>query len=144
MHMRCATHILNLMVQDGTSTIQPVVNSIRELMRNIISSGSRFQMLNRILSELNLQPKRELTLNCPTRWNSTFEMLKEALNLKEALSRFGDTYTMSGPTLNEWKQAQDVVDFFEAFLDATKIFLIVRRPSSHTYVKGVWGIMAYC
>jgi Domain of unknown function (DUF4413) len=67
-------------------------------------------------------------------------MLKEALNLKEALSRFGDTYTMSGPTLDEWKQAQDVANFLEAFLDATKTFSVVRRPSSHTYVKKVWGI----
>jgi ribosomal protein S27E len=67
MHMRCAAHILNLMVQDGTSTIQPAVKSIRELMRNIVSSGSRLQTLNRSLSELNLQPKRGLTLDYPTR-----------------------------------------------------------------------------
>jgi hypothetical protein len=73
-------------------------------MRNIVSSGLRLQMLNRILSELNLQPKRELTLDCPTRWNSTFEIIKETLNMKETLSRFGDTYIMSGPTLDEWKR----------------------------------------
>jgi Domain of unknown function (DUF4413) len=41
---------------------------------------------------------------------------------------------------DECKQAQDVAKILEAFLNATKSFLVVRRPSSHTYMKEVWGI----
>jgi hypothetical protein len=37
------------------------------------------------------------------------------------------------------EKAQDVAEFLEAFLDATKTFSVVRRPS-HTYIKEVLGI----
>lgn len=77
--MRCAAHILNLMVQDGMKIIQPGLHRIRELMRNIASSGSRLQMFNDILKDLNLPSKRGMTLDCPARWNSTYEMVSEAL-----------------------------------------------------------------
>jgi hypothetical protein len=33
-----------------------------------------------------------------------------------------------------------VAEFLEVFLDATKTFSVVRRPSSHTYIKEIWGI----
>jgi hypothetical protein len=39
MHMRCAAHILNLMVQDDMKVIQPALSRIRDLIRHIASSG---------------------------------------------------------------------------------------------------------
>jgi adenosine/AMP kinase len=66
MHMRCAAHIFNIMVQDGMSVIQRALKSIRELMRHIASSASRLQLCNTIA---NLTC-RGLKLDYPTRWNS--------------------------------------------------------------------------
>ncbi|KAJ1693060.1 hypothetical protein LUZ63_009758 [Rhynchospora breviuscula] len=140
MHMRCSAHILNLIVQEGMKIIPSALKNIRELMRHIASSGSRLQVLNTILSEMNLSPKKGLTLDCPTRWNSTYVMIKEALALKEALMRYLDASSMNGPTVEEWKDAEDMAGFLEPFLDATKTFSNVRRPSSHTYIKEIWAI----
>ncbi|KAJ4790660.1 Zinc finger BED domain-containing protein DAYSLEEPER [Rhynchospora pubera] len=141
MHMRCSAHILNLIAQEGMKLIHTTLENIRELLRHIGSSGSRLQVLNSILDELNLSPKKGLALDCPTRWNSTLLMIKEALVLKGALKRYvNDQGSIKGPSLEEWNNAEDMATFLEPFLDATKIFSSVRKPSSHTYIKEVWTI----
>ncbi|KAJ3698798.1 hypothetical protein LUZ61_002503 [Rhynchospora tenuis] len=140
MHVRCSAHILNLIVQNGIDAINTAVWSIRELLKNIASSGSRLQVLNTILDELKLPHKRGLALDCPTRWNSTFAMVKEALGLQEALLRYVETASVVGPTPEHWRDAEAMAKFLESFLDATKSFSNVRRPSSHTYIKEIWNI----
>ncbi|KAJ3708749.1 hypothetical protein LUZ61_012454 [Rhynchospora tenuis] len=140
MHMRCSAHILNLIAQEGMKIIHKALEKIRDLLRHIGSSGSRLQVLNSILDELNLPSKRGLTLDCPTRWNSTLVMINEALVLKVALKRYVNASTMEGPSPQEWKDAEEMATFLEPFLDATKTFSSVRRPSSHTYIKEVWTI----
>ncbi|KAJ1694106.1 hypothetical protein LUZ63_010804 [Rhynchospora breviuscula] len=140
MHMRCSAHILNIIVQDGMSIIETTLKNIRELLRHIASSGSRLQVLNIIMDELKLPRKRGLTLDCPTRWNSTFVVVKEALGSQEALLRYVETASMVGPTTEEWRDDKAVAKFLEPFLDATKSFSNVRRPSSHTYIKEIWDI----
>lgn len=47
---------------------------------------------------------------------------------------------MDVPSSEEWKEAEDMAKFLEVFLDATKTFSTVRRPSSHSYMKEVWSI----
>jgi hypothetical protein len=59
---------------------------------------------------------------------------------KDALSRCGDEYSIDIPSFEEWKEAQEVANFLEVFLDVTKAFSSARRPSSHTYVKEVWAV----
>lgn len=54
--------------------------------------------------------------------------------------RFGDSISMDVPSSEEWKEAEDMAKFLEVFLDATKTFSTVRRPSSHSYMKEVWSI----
>jgi hypothetical protein len=88
-------------VQDGMKVIQPALSRIRDLIRHIASSGPKLQMFNSILKDLNMDSKRGLTLDCPTRWNSTYEMVSEALIYKDALSRCGDEYSIDIPSFEE-------------------------------------------
>lgn len=67
--MRCTAHILNILVQEGMSVIQPAVKRIRELMRYIASSATRLQMFNSIATELKLKPRKGLILDCPVELN---------------------------------------------------------------------------
>ena len=53
MQMRCAAHVLNIMVQDGMKVIQAVLKKIRDIMRQIASSGKRLQFFNDILKNFN-------------------------------------------------------------------------------------------
>ncbi|KAJ4816636.1 Zinc finger BED domain-containing protein DAYSLEEPER [Rhynchospora pubera] len=140
MHMRCTAHILNILVQDGMVVIQSAVRKIRELMRHITSYPSRLQSFNYIAEELKFKPRKGLILDCPTRWNSTFEMIKQALEYKEVLMRFVENTKLEVPTVAEWEEAELLAQYLEIFFLATQTFSTVRRPVSHLYVHEVWGV----
>lgn len=78
-------------------------------------------MFNSIATELKLKPRKGLILDCPTRWNSTFEMINQALEYKDDLSRFGDDTTVRVPNLDEWKEAGVIAKFLESFLDTLSV-----------------------
>jgi Domain of unknown function (DUF4413) len=97
-------------------------------------------MFNAFVMELRLKSRKVLILDCPKRWNSTFEIINQALEYKDALLRYGNETRMQVSDLDEWKNAELVARFLESFLVATKIFSAVKRPTSHRYIKEVWAI----
>nr|GMD63550.1 zinc finger BED domain-containing protein RICESLEEPER 2-like [Ipomoea batatas] len=86
-HVRCTAHILNLVVQDGLSTIKTVVDDVRNSVRFINQSESRLLKFSEIVHHLG-NPVKKLILDCVTRWNSTYEMLVVAIKVKDAFLIF--------------------------------------------------------
>ncbi|CAN1156478.1 Zinc finger BED domain-containing protein RICESLEEPER 2 [Linum perenne] len=85
LHMRCAAHILNLIVQDGLSIIESCVENVRESVVYWIASPKRRQKFAEVVKQLHILHSKELVLDCKTRWNSTCLMLSTALLYKDAL-----------------------------------------------------------
>lgn len=76
-HVRCTTHILNLIVHDGLSQIKDIIEDICDCVSFINQSEGRLKLFAEIVQQLQL-PHRKLILDCKTRWNSTFLMLSTA------------------------------------------------------------------
>jgi hypothetical protein len=133
LHVRCTAHILNLIVQDGMSTI-------RDVTKHISSSSSRLQNFNTIPHQFNLTPKRGFSLDVSTRWNSTYDMLEEAVEYKDALTHYANQHNIQVPTLDQWNLAHRVCKFLKNFSDTTKVFSRHNSPSAHMYVEEIWGI----
>ncbi|XP_038678772.1 zinc finger BED domain-containing protein RICESLEEPER 2-like [Tripterygium wilfordii] len=88
-HVRCCAHILNLLVQDGLRVVEDIIHNVRESVKFVKQSDSRLLKFSEIVKQLQL-PYRKLILDCPTRWNSTFEMLSIALKFKDAFPLFNE------------------------------------------------------
>ncbi|XP_066341528.1 zinc finger BED domain-containing protein RICESLEEPER 2-like [Miscanthus floridulus] len=86
--LRCSAHILNILVQDGMTVIHTAIKKIRELLKHIDSSVSRLPMFNSLAKGMGLASKSGIYLDIPTRWNSTFQMLREALKYKAVLNSY--------------------------------------------------------
>lgn len=78
-HVRCSAHILNLVVQDGLKDIDDSVEKIRECVKYVKDSQGRKDGFSKSVKQTSLYLKKSLVQDVPTRWNSTFMMLSNAL-----------------------------------------------------------------
>lgn len=86
-HVRCCAHILNLLVKDGLSKIETVIDEVREAVKYINSSEGRRLTFSTAAEQLSVSDRR-LLIDVPTRWNSTYDMLSLAIKFKDVFARY--------------------------------------------------------
>ena len=79
-HLRCCAHILNLIVQEGLKLFGDVLDQIRNSIKYVMGSEMRMVKFKQCLERFSdIDASFELCLDVPTRWNSTYLMIKSAL-----------------------------------------------------------------
>ena len=87
LHIRCICHVINLCVKDGQEAIGPYYNKIRHAVLSIMSSNHRYQEWKQFLRQQKIKHIKIKT-DCPTRWNSTSDMLSQEIAYKGPLAIF--------------------------------------------------------
>jgi len=70
-HIRCAAHVLNLIVQDGLSVISSAIGNIRETVKYVNGSTSRKEKFKLIAQQVNA-PNLSLKIDVPTKMEFYF------------------------------------------------------------------------
>ncbi|CAN6975906.1 unnamed protein product, partial [Brassica rapa subsp. trilocularis] len=78
-HVRCAAHILNLIVQDGLKVIKDSLHKVRESVKYVTASETREMTFAKCVDAAGIKENAGLIMDVQTRWNSTFYMLERAL-----------------------------------------------------------------
>ncbi|KAG8491642.1 hypothetical protein CXB51_014985 [Gossypium anomalum] len=126
--MRCVAHILNLIVQYGIKDASVSVDRVRGAVRYIRASPSRLTKFNQRVKEEMIDSKAQLCLDVPTRWNSTYMMLKVAEKYERAFESyvrddhnfFLDLTAGDGvPTFDDWEIVRRVIKVLEPFYHLT-------------------------
>ena len=84
LHMRCAAHILNLIVKDGLDDVTYSVARIRSAIRFVRSFPARWLKFKTCVEHEKITSKGLVCLDCDTRWNSIFLMLDASLKFQKA------------------------------------------------------------
>uniref|UniRef100_A0A3Q7IJG2 Zinc finger BED domain-containing protein RICESLEEPER 2-like n=1 Tax=Solanum lycopersicum TaxID=4081 RepID=A0A3Q7IJG2_SOLLC len=88
LHVRCMAHILNLIVQDGLKEIGPSIKKVRQMVKYVRSSSSRARNFLKCVKMQKIECDKMLSLDVPTRWNSTYLMLDTTKKFEKAFERF--------------------------------------------------------
>ncbi|CAN7127878.1 unnamed protein product [Brassica rapa subsp. narinosa] len=145
LHMRCCAHILNLIVKDGLSEVKESVMGIRNAVKYVRSSGTRLQSFQlRVLT--GKVSRGSLSLDCITRWNSTYLMLSAALKFRIAFEKLkaedmlyneyfkeaeeNGQKRVGPPTSEGWDEVQRLVKFLKLFFGCTLAFSASKTVTS--------------
>jgi hypothetical protein len=137
--MRCAVHILNLVVNDGLKELEDSICNVRNAVRFVRSSPARMTKFKRCIEQLDIQSKKVMCLDVPTRWNSTYLMLSIAEKYQRAFEVLGEEDSqLVVPTYIDWENARAFVKYLKTFYDATLII------SGSNYVTASLFFMQLC
>ncbi|KAL5173087.1 putative AC transposase [Glycine soja] len=112
LHMRCCAHILNLIVKDG----------LEDSVAYWTITTKRKGKFEETTKQLRIPYTKNLALDCPTRWNSTYKMLEIVIG-----------------TL-QWKFAKDVCGRLKLFNTITELFSSTKHPSANLYFPNICEI----
>ena len=133
LHMRCAAHILNLIVKDGLEVIKNSIAKIRESVAFWTATPKRVEKFEEIAKHVKVKTEHKLGLDCKTRWNSTYKMLSIALPYKAVFNRATRVEKLFdyAPSEEEWEFAREVAGRLKLFNDITEIFSITNYVTAN-------------
>ncbi|CAL5442639.1 unnamed protein product [Camellia sinensis] len=125
-HVRCFSHILNLIVRDGIEEAKSSILALRDYVKYVRSSPSRLQMFKKCAEEERVLDKRALCLDVQTRWNSTYVMLNNAIEYQLVFERLEEKdvcfkiKVKNVMTEEDWRTIKSLHKFLENFYVITK------------------------
>ncbi|GKA57197.1 zinc finger BED domain-containing protein RICESLEEPER 2-like protein, partial [Tanacetum coccineum] len=141
-HMRCCAHILNLIVKVGLNVIKAPIENVRESISYWTATPKRVEKFEETCRQLKITYSKTLGLDCQTRWNATYLMLKTALMYKDVFTRLKqrDSHYKTLPSPLEWENARVICKKLEVFHNVTAIFSGTRYPTANLYFPKVCDI----
>lgn len=138
-HVRCAVHILNSIVQEGLKVIGGIIKNVRNSVLYWIGSSGRIERFEEFARLLHISCTKRLEYDCPTRWNSTFLMLRTTIEYKEVFQKLSltDANYSCFPTEEQWSEAEDVCGKLKLFYHITEQFSGIQYPTSNQYFSKV-------
>ena len=129
----CFGHTLQLAIDDGIKMspgIQEMIKSAKAIVAFYNHSTKATERLQELQEQLSLQNHRLIT-DCPTRWNSTYFMLKRLLEQKPAItvmcaSSVGPRVSLG---VSEWCLMKELVQILEPLEEATRELSTEQRVS---------------
>ena len=148
-HMRCAAHILNLIVKDGLSMVKDSISRIRGVVRYVRSSPARSKLFDECALKSKVPCKGSVCLDVPTRWNSTFIMLDLALKFEKAFKRMKQEdldivkeLKDGFPSQTDWENAKALSLCLKQFYDATKRISGTLYVTANMHFHEILGVLA--
>ncbi|CAA0813976.1 Unknown protein [Striga hermonthica] len=145
LHMRCACHIINMIMKDEMKELVDSIEVIRNCVKYIHSSSPRLDKFREYAVLEKKDKMSTIPMDVVTRWNATYIMLHGAYKFKGVFARMVEeftpfkTYFEDGrvwpQTDEDWEKAMGFAHFLQKFYDATIKLSATKTPTSHLVLK---------
>lgn len=139
----CYARVFSSLAQIALGSMQIIVDKVRESLKYIESSEDDKKKFMDLKQQLQVSSSKSLTIDDAMKWNTTYEMLVSASELKKVFSFLKSSdqkYQETMPSVNEWKQVETLCKYLMLFFEATNILKATPYPTANVLFHEVWKI----
>lgn len=138
----CIARTLSSIATEVLAAGGDTVKKIRDSVKYVKTSESHEEKFLELKNQLQVPSERTLSLDDQTQWNTTYEMLVTASELKEVFSCLdtSDSDYKHAPSLEDWKQVDTLCTYLKLIFDAANILTTTSNPTAVTFFHEVWRI----
>ncbi|KAL4318912.1 hypothetical protein GQ457_18G011220 [Hibiscus cannabinus] len=131
--VRSAAHVINSVVQDAMEALRVVIQKIRGSIQYVKSSQSIQGKFQEMAQQTGIDSQKNLVLDFPIRWNSTYVMLETAIQYKDAFCQLPDLDLDLTLSDEEWEWASFITGYLKLFIEIISVFSSNKCPTANIY-----------
>ncbi|XP_048334044.2 zinc finger BED domain-containing protein DAYSLEEPER [Ziziphus jujuba] len=140
----CVARTFSSIAKDVLGAGQDIVKKIRKSVKYVKTSESHEEKFLELKQQLQVPSDRMLFLDDQTKWNTTYQMLVAASELKEVFSCLdtSDPDYKEAPSMEDWKQVETICTYLKLLFDAANILTTTTNPTAIIFFHEVWKIQS--
>ena len=138
----CYARVLSHLAQDALSATGEIVRRIRESVKYVKTSEAHDEKFTELRQQLQVPSTKILIIDNQTKWNTTYQMLVAASELKEVFACLdtSDPFYKINPSTDDWKKADILCTYLKLLYDAANILTGPMYPPAHVFYHEVYKI----
>ncbi|KAD6795035.1 hypothetical protein E3N88_05931 [Mikania micrantha] len=138
----CFARSLSSIAQEALKAVQETVKKVRDTVKYVKTSESVEEKFLALKQQLQVLSAKTLLLDDQTRWNTTYEMLLAASELKEVFSCL-DTLEpdySGSPSVEEWKLVENLCTHLKLLLNTASLLTSSVVPTANMFFHEAWKL----
>lgn len=138
----CYARVLSRLTQEVLGVMREAVVRVRNSVKYVKASESREEKFNQLRQQLQVPSTKSLVIDNLRRWDSTYEMLSTACELREVFSCLdtSDSDFKEAPSMEDWKSIEVLCTYLKIFYDAADILTSETYPTSDAFFHQVYRV----
>ncbi|PWA78331.1 zinc finger, BED-type [Artemisia annua] len=138
----CLARYLSNIALEALKSSQETVKKVRDCVKYVKTSESLEEKFITLKQQLQVPSTKTLALDDQTQWNTTYEMLLAASELKEVFSCLdtSDPDYSKGPSTEEWKIIEHLCTYLKPLFETANLLTASTIPTTNTFFHEAWKI----
>ncbi|KAM5547981.1 zinc finger BED domain-containing protein DAYSLEEPER-like [Rosa sericea] len=136
----CLAHTLSSIAKEVLENAHDMVKKIRDSIKYVTTSDPHEEKFLVLKKQLQVPSERNIFLDDQTQWNTTYQMLVAASELKQVFSCL-DTYDAEfnklAPSMEDWKQVERLCTQLKPIYDTAYILATTTNPTANIFFHEV-------
>ncbi|KAL1554139.1 zinc finger BED domain-containing protein DAYSLEEPER-like [Salvia divinorum] len=136
----CYAHTMRSLAQDSLYSMRETVQNVRQSVKYVKMSDDNEKRFNKLKQDLQVPSTKNLMIDDLTQWNTTYQMLVAASELKEVFSNldvYDPDYKLSVSS-GEWRKVETLCSYLKMFYEAANILNSPVYPTTNSFFDVVW------
>nr|KYP55628.1 Putative AC transposase [Cajanus cajan] len=138
----CIARTLSSVAKELLGSAEDLIKKIRDSVKYVKTSESHEEKFLELKQHLQVPCERSLFIDDEIQWNTSYQMLVAASEMKEVFSCLdtSDPDYKGAPSMQDWKRVEILCSYLKPLFDAANILTTTTHPTAITFFHEVWKL----